>query len=523
MMPPEELWPEFDYSREPLCRYPDLMNVVDILLDRAITEGFGGKPAIHFEDGTWTYAQLQDRVDRIARVLVEDYGLVPGNRVLMRSGNNPMLAACWLAVLKAGGICITTMPLLKTEELEFIVDRVEVGLALCEHSLADEMAAVDSVQRISYFSPSGGSLSAELDVAIEKKTPGFSPVATAADDIAVIAFTSGTTGRPKAAVHAHRDVIAISDCYPRVHKIDRDEIIGGSPSMAFAYGLGTLLVYPLRYRATVVYVPRPTAEYVLGAVERHRITSLYCVPTSYRQMLDEIHRFDVGSLRKCASSGENLQTPLWEAWRDRTGIRLVNNFGATELICSVLSDSLAVDRVGSSGRAVPGYSARLVDTEGNPLPFNARGRIAIRGPTGCRYLDDIEQQRSVVQHGWNVMSDVFVQDVDGYFWFVDRADDMIVSSGYNISPQEVERALMEHPLVSECAIVGVDNASRGKLVRACVVLTNPKLTTQKTAQDLQNFVKHRIAPYKYPREVLFFDELPKTHTGKIQRARLREG
>jgi 2-aminobenzoate-CoA ligase len=528
MMPPEDTWPVFDYSREPLCRYPDYINVVEILLDKAITEGFGDKPAIHFEGATWSYRQLQDQVDKIAHVLVEDYGLVPGNRVLMRSGNNPMLAACWLAVLKAGGICITTMPLLKADELGFVLERVRVRIALCEISLADEMESAGSMtewpEHIAYFTTlgTGTAKSANLDSAIRNKTGTFAPVKTAADDIAVIAFTSGTTGRPKAAVHAHRDLVAITDCYPRVHTVDRDEIICGSPSMAFTYGLAAFLIYPLRYRATVVYVPRPTPECVLSAVEEHRVTSLYCVPTSYRQMLDGLGQFDVSSPRKCASSGENLQTPLWEAWRERTGVRLVNNFGATELICSVLSESLAVDHVGSSGRAVPGYTARLVDPEGQPLPINARGRIAIRGPTGCRYLDDLEEQQAFVRKGWNVTSDVFVQDADGYFWFVDRADDMIVSSGYNISPQEVERALTEHPLVRECAVVGIGDTRRGKLVRACVVLTDPARASKQTVTDLQDFVKHRIAPYKYPRDVRFFDELPKTHTGKIQRARLRK-
>jgi 2-aminobenzoate-CoA ligase len=528
MLPPTETWPVFDYSADRLSHYPDYMNAAEILLDAAITEGFGDKPAIHFEDETWSYRRLQEQVDKIARVLVEDYGLVPGNRVLMRSGNSPMLAACWLAVIKAGGICITTMPLLKAEELAFIFDRVRVRLALCDVSLGEDMESAGRLsgypERIAYFSPLGTdkAKSADLDWAIADKTAGFAPVRTAADDIALIAFTSGTTGKPKAAVHAHRDIIAISDCYPLVYTVDRDEIICGSPSMAFTYGLGAFLIYPLRYRATVVYVTRPSPECVLSAIERHRVTSLYCVPTSYRQMLDGLDQYDVSSLRKCASSGENLQTSLWDAWREKSGLRLVNNFGATELICSVLSDSLAVEHVGSTGRAVPGYTARLVDPDGNPLPVNARGRIAIRGPTGCRYLDDLEQQQAFVHGGWNVMSDVFVQDGDGYFWFVDRSDDMIVSSGYNISPQEVERALSEHPLVRECAVVGIDDEARGKLVRACVVLHDPGQATGETIATLQNFVKHRIAPYKYPRDVRFLDDLPRTHTGKIQRARLRK-
>ena len=527
MMPPTETWPVFDYSGEILSAYPDYMNAAEILLDTATTEGFGAKPVFHYEGQSWNYRQLQDTVDKIASVLVEDYGLVPGNRVLLRSGNSPMLAACWLAVLKAGGICVTTMPLLKTEELVFILNRVRIRIALCEESLADELEAAgqsaDNLERIACFTPlgAGKSNTADLDRAIEKKTTGFTAVRTAADDVALIAFTSGTTGDPKATVHFHRDLIAITDCYPQVHTVDKDDIICGSPSMAFTYGLAVFLIYPLRFRATVVIVPRPTPEQILASVEQYSVNSLYCVPTSFSQMLEGLDQFDISSLRKCASSGENLQMPIWEAWREQTGIRLVNGYGATEFVCTVLSDSLAVDRVGSSGKAVPGYTARLIDRDGQPLPINAKGRLAIRGPTGCRYLDDLEQQQAFVQDGWNVTSDVFVQDGDGYFWFVDRADDMIISSGYNISPQEVERALAEHPMIRECAVVGVDDASRGKLVRACIVLHDSALATQETVTGLQEFVKHRIAPYKYPRDVRFYDDLPKTQTGKLQRQRLR--
>ncbi len=517
----------FDYSNAELCHYPDYMNAAAILIDTAVADGFGDKAAFHFEDQTWCYRQLADYTDRIARVLVEDYGLIPGDRVLIRSGNNPMLAACWLAVLKAGGICITSMPLMNSEELIFILNRVMIRIALCEESLADEMeiasGSAENLQQVAYFTPLGTAKSqfANLERALENKTVGFANVMTAADDIALIAFTSGTTGRPKATVHFHRDIIAAADSYPRVHTIDADEVICGSPSLAFTYGLGVFLIYPLRYRAAVVFVPRPTPDHILRAIEQYQVTSLYCVPTSYRQLLDGLDQIDISSLRKCASSGENLQTPLWEAWREQTGLGLVNGFGTTEFMCTVLSESPTVGRVGSSGRPVPGYTARLIDSEGQPLPLDARGRLAIRGPTGCRYLDDLEEQQSYVRDGWNVTSDVFVRDGDGYFWFVDRADDMIISSGYNISPQEVERALIEHPLIRECAVVGVDDTARGKLVRACVVLHDSAQATQETISKLQEFVKHRIAPYKFPRDVRFYDELPKTHTGKLQRRRLR--
>jgi 2-aminobenzoate-CoA ligase len=527
MMPPTETWPVFDYFEKPLCDYPDYMNAADILLDTATRKEFADKPVFHFEGKTWTYRQLLDTVNRIARVLVEDYGLVPGNRVLLRSGNNPMLAACWLAVLKAGGICVTTMPLLKTEELEFILNRVRIRFALCEESLADDLQtaaeSAEDLERVAIFTPLGKAKSkmADLDRYVEKKTGGFRAVRTAADDAALILFTSGTTGHPKATLHFHRDIIAICDCYPRVHTVEPDDIICGSPSLAFAYGLAVFLIYPLRFGATVVMVPRPTADQILEAVQRHRVNSIYAVPTSFSQMLECLDQYDIGSVNKCGSSGENLQMPIWEAWRERAGLRLVNGYGSTEFMCTVLSDSLSVYRVGSSGKAVPGYTAMLVDPDGQALPINAKGRLAIRGPTGCRYLDDLEHQQAFVQDGWNVTSDVFVQDGDGYFWFVDRSDDMIISSGYNISPQEVERALTLHPLIRECAVVGVDDASRGKVVRACVVLHDTTLATPETVTKLQEFVKHRIAPYKYPRDVRFYDELPKTQTGKLQRHRLQ--
>jgi 2-aminobenzoate-CoA ligase len=528
MMPPTEAWPIFDYSEGALSDYPDYMNAAQVLLETASMEKFSAKPVFHFDGHTWSYSQLRDTVDKIARVLVEDYGLVPGNRVLLRSGNSPMLAACWLAVLKVGGICVATMPLLNTEELVFILNRVRIRFALCEESLAENMEAAsqsaEDLEQIGIFTPlgTGTSGSANLDHALQKKPADIAAVKTAADDVALIIFTSGTTGNPKATAHFHRDVIAVSDCYPQVYTVESDDVICGSPSLAFAYGLAVFLIYPLRVGATVVYVPRPTPEQLLKAIEQHRVNNLYCVPTSFSQMLEGLDQFDVSSLQKCASSGENLQMPIWERWYQQTGIRLVNGYGSTEFMCTVLSDSLVVARAGSSGKVVPGYTGRLMDPDGQILPINARGRLAIRGPTGCRYLDDLEQQQAFVRDGWNVTSDIFVQDGDGYFWFVDRSDDMIISSGYNISPQEVERALIEHPMIRECAVVGVDDAKRGKLVRACVVLREGASPTQETVTSLQEFVKHRIAPYKYPRDVRFYKELPKTQTGKMQRRHLRD-
>lgn len=527
LLPPTETWPVFDYSGPPFNRIPDYMNAAEALIDTAVASGYGDKPVYYYEGETWSFRHLLDRAERIARVLVEDYGLIPGNRVLLRSGNSPMLVACWLAVLKAGGICVTTMPLLRSEELEFIMNRVEVRFALCEESMAEELdtasLSAGSLERIGYFSPLGSAMSAKanLDHAEEDKPAGFLNIRTSADDVAIITFTSGTTGKPKAAAHFHRDIIAVSETFPRVYTVEPDEVISGAPSMAFTYGMAAFIIFPLRYRVPAVLTDRPTPDSILHAVERHRVTSLYCVPTSYHQMLEEVGKYDLKSLRKCASAGENLQTKLFEHWVEKTGLRLVNGIGATEMLSHFVCESLEVDRIGSTGKAIPGYDVQLIDKEGRILPPDSRGRIAVRGPTGCRYLDDVERQKVFVQNGWNVTGDVFVRDRDGYFWYVDREDDIIVSSGYNISPQEVERALLEHPLVDECAVVGIKDDIRGNLVRACIVLSAPDKATPHMARELQEFVKHRIAPYKYPRDIRFYDSLPRTRTGKIQRKYLR--
>ncbi|HYG89198.1 MAG TPA: AMP-binding protein [Azospirillum sp.] len=528
LLPPPALSPRFDYSADHLSGYPDRLNAASVLIDTAVAEGFGNKAALHYEHATWSYAHLHDQVDRIARVLVEDYGLVPGGRVLLRSANTPMVAACWLAVLKAGGICVTTMPLLRARELTYIIEKAQIGIALCEVGLAEEMelarAQVPGLKHVGYFTPLGTDADpdAALDRAVARKATGFKAVATAADDVALITFTSGTTGNPKGAVHFHRDILAVSDCWPRVYTLTGDEVVCGSPSFAFTYGIAAFLMYPLRYRATSVLVPRPTPDAILDAVQRYRVTSLYAVPTAFNTMLPELHRYDTGSLRKSTSAGEHLRQDLWDAWREATGTRIVNGIGASELLTHFISESLSVDRPGSTGRVVPGYSARLIDNNGNVLPPGSRGRLVVCGPTGCRYLDDPERQQRAMHDGWTVTGDVFEQDEDGYFWFVDRADDMIVSSGYNISPLEVERAILEHPKVAECAVVGVPDDARGWIVRACIVLHNPRHQSEETAREIQEFVKATIAPYKYPRDVKFLYTLPRTATGKLQRFRLRE-
>jgi 2-aminobenzoate-CoA ligase len=518
-LPPAELWPALDYSAPHLRHYPDRLNACAALLDAAVEAGAGGKPIFHYEGLTWSFAHLLDRVQRIARVLVEDYGLRPGERVLLRSGNTPMVAACWLAVARAGGIVVNTMPLLRAKELAYIVEKAQVRVALCELALAQEMPA--TVQQVVFFTPAGSG-EAQLDRRLEAKPAGAGFVATAADDPVLVSFTSGTTGQPKGAAHFHRDVLAVTECWPKVYTIDPDEVVIGSPTLAFTYGLASSLLYPLRYRVPAVLVHRPSPQGILAAIERYRATSLYSVPTLYQGMLEHLPGCDLSSLRKCTSAGEHLRPRLWEEWRDATGIRVVNGLGTTEMLSHFVSEGMEGACAGSMGNAVPGYRVDILDDDGAPLGPGGRGRLAVTGPTGCRYIGDPQRQQDYVRNGWNLTGDVCERDAEGCFRYVDRADDMIVSAGYNISPQEVERAITEHPLVAACAVVGVPHEARGNVVRACVVLRDPHAATEATARGIQDFVKATLAPYKYPREVRFLDELPRTGTGKIQRFRLRE-
>lgn len=527
-LPPPELWPRFDYSAGHLSGFPDRLNASVALLDAAVAAGAGDKPVFHYEGLAWSFGHLLDRVQRIARVLVEDFGLVPGERVLLRSANTPMMAACWLAVLRAGGVVISTMAMLRSRELGYILDKAQVRFALCEISLAEELAlaarAANVLERVAHFTPTCDAHhpDADLDRRVAAKPAGGGAVATAADDVALVSFTSGTTGHPKGAASFHRDIVAVTECWPRVYTVEPDDVVVGSSTLAFTYGLAASLLYPLRHRATSVLIPRPTPEALLDAVRRYRATSLYTVPALYQNMLPLVEAHDLSSLRKCTSAGENLRAALWEQWHAATGLRAVNGLGTTEMLTHFVSESMAVDRVGSMGRAVPGYTVELLDSEGVPLPPGERGRLAVIGPTGCRYIGDPERQRIAVQGGWNVTGDVCERDEDGRLWYVDRADDMIVSAGYNISPQEVERVVGEHPKVVACAVVGVPNEARGNIVRACVVLRDPDDATDVTAGEIQQFVKSVLAPYKYPREVKFVDELPRTATGKVQRYLLRE-
>lgn len=524
-LPPFDLWPEIDGEALRALGYPKRLNAAVELLDGGVAHGFGDRPCLHALDATWTYAELLEKANRIAAVLVKDFGLVPGNRVLLRSANNPMLAACWFAVLKAGGVAVTTMPLLRTRELIQIVNKAEVQIALCDARLARELdearPACSTLARIGYFNSTATD---GAEARMKACGDGFDNVMPSADDVALIAFTSGTTGAPKATMHFHRDVLAICDCYPEaVLRSTPDDIVAGSPPLGFTYGLGALLLFPMRRGASTLLLERCTAEILLQSVEDLRVTTTMTGPTLYRAMIPLLSRFDIGSLNTCCSAGEHLPVVVFEEWRQRTGLRILDAMGSTEMLHNFLAIPREDIRPGSTGKALPGYTVMVVDEAMNPVPTNTVGRLAVRGPTGCRYLDDPERQKAYVARGWNLTGDAFRQDEDGFFWYHARTDDMIISSGYNISGAEIEEVLLCHPAVRECAVVGVPDAARGQIVKAYVVASEESVADAGLSAALQDYVKSAVAPYKYPRAIEFVAALPRTGTGKIQRSALRRG
>ena len=529
-LPRRDLWPIRDFFglKSSLPGRPRL-NAATELLGRALDNGWGGRSALHFGEHVWSCHRLHEQAGRIARVLVEDLGLRPGNRVLLRAPNNPMLVACWFAVLKAGGICVTTLAQSRTRELEQIVTGAQIHLALCDVRLADPLEETRSrcglPERVSLFTAlgTGDSEDADLDHRLRRKAPDFADVATGAHEPAILAFTSGTTGQPKGAVHDHRDLLAICEAFPHtVTGVEPDEVFCGSPPVGFTFGLGALITFPLRYGASTVLLERPNPEALLEAIPRYRVSTLYTAPTAYRRMLESLDRHDCSSLSKCVSAGETLPESTFRTWREATGVSIVDGLGTTEMLHVFISAGGDAIRPGATGKAVPGYRARAVDDENHPVPPGRVGHLAVMGPTGCRYLNDPERQREYVRDGWNFTGDLVVTDEEGYFWYQSRSDDMIVSSGYNIAGPEVENVLLEHSEVRECAVVGVPDVERGHQVKAFVVLRDGFPATPATERTLKAFVVEQISPWKAPRQIEFVSTLPRTVTGKVQRFKLRE-
>jgi len=520
-LPPRDQWPDFLFDLEDV-RYPERLNCAVEFLDRHVAEGRGDRTLFVTPEGDVSYAAFQRTVNRMAHVLVEDLGMVPGNRVLIRSANNPAMTAALFAVIKAGGIVVCTMPLLRAVELAAVVDKARIALALCDARLADEMQKTRNrtplLQRIVYFSTAAAD---GLEAMMAGKPDDFAAVDTARDDVCLIGFTSGTTGEPKGTVHFHRDMLAICDAYSKhVLRPEPDDRFIGSPPLAFTFGLGGLVLFPMRVGASAVLLEKAAPDQLLDAIETYRPTICFTSPTAYRAMLGKLEGRDVSSLRKCVSAGETLPKPTWDDWHAATGIRIQDGIGATEMLHIFISTTLGEIRPGATGKVVPGYQARVIGPDGETLPPGEVGRLAVRGPTGCRYLAD-DRQRNYVQDGWNLTGDTYRMDADGYFWYQARCDDMIVSSGYNIAGPEVEAALLAHPAVAECGVVAQPDPDRGAVVKAYVVLKPGRAGDAALTRELQDHVKAEIAPYKYPRAIEFMTALPRTDTGKLKRYELR--
>ncbi len=526
-LPPADQWPDLVFDL-PELQYPARLNCVAELLDKAVAAGRGARLALRGDGINWTYAELQQQVDRIVNVLRGPLGLVPGNRVLLRGANHPVMAAAVLAVLKAGLIAVPTMPLLRARELGVIMDKAQVQAVLCAHALREEIeAAPQRPGRTLWFNVPADAAAGEavagrsLDALMAAQPPSAAACDTAADDICLISFTSGTTGVPKGTMHFHRDVLAICDCFPRhTLKCGQDDLFIGTPPLAFTFGLGGLLLFPLRVGAAAVLLEKLTPETLLQAIERYRATICFTAPTFYRQMAALAGNYALSSLKKSVSAGEALPVATREAWQQATGLRMIDGIGATEMLHIFISASGDEIRPGATGKPVPGYRACVLDNNGRPLGPGVVGRLAVKGPTGCRYLDD-PRQRDYVLDGWNLTGDAYEMDADGYFFYRSRTDDMIISAGYNIAGPEVEDALLRHPAVAECGVVGKPDEERGQIVEAHVVLKPGFAPSPEMAAQLQDFVKEQIAPYKYPRAIRFLPSLPRTETGKLQRFKLR--
>ncbi|WP_296926278.1 AMP-binding protein [Polaromonas sp.] len=522
-LPPGDQWPQMRYDLSEL-QIPAQANLVDVLFERIEQHGMSARPFLRSDKLTLTYAEAHDRVKRIAQVLTGDLKLIPGNRVLLRGGNTIAMALAWLGVVKAGLVAVATMPLLRAKELGEVITKSQATVALCDAGLLAELQTAQELNPVlAHIVPFNTSEAGSLEAQALARDGNFTPCPTSADDFAMMAFTSGTTGTPKAPVHTHRDVLAACEAWPRhVLKARPEDIVMGSPPLAFTFGLGGMLIFPMWAGASVYYPGIAyTPEAMVKLINEVGATICYTAPTFYRQMSAFAKQHGVPSLRTCVSAGEGLPDATRQLWKDATGIEMTDGIGATEMFHIFISAAPADVRRGAIGKVVPGYTAKVVDDAGQEVPRGTIGKLAVIGPTGCRYLDDV-RQGNYVKGGWNYPGDAFLQDEDGYFFYQARADDMIITSGYNVGGPEVEDALLKHPAVAECGVIGIPDEERGMVVKAFVVLKPDHAPDAAMCQQLQDHVKATLAPFKYPRQVAFVASLPRTETGKLQRFRLRQ-
>lgn len=515
-LPPPELWSRLTTDL-PGLSYPDRLNCAVELID-AMAREHGDRPCLRSPSVVWSYADVLRRANQVAQVLTDELDVVPGQRVMLRGPNTPWLVVSWLAALKAGAVVVTTMALLRRQEVEALVELTQSTLLLCDHRSLDDVPTLPSLVVV----PFGSDRDDDLVTRSARRSGDYLNVETAADDVALLAATSGTTGKPKVTMHFHRDVLASADTFSRhVLQPRPSDVFTGTPPLAFTFGLGGLVVFPLRVGASTLLLERAAPAELAELVEQHGVTILFTAPTAYKAILKAGTAHQLQGLRYGVSAGEHLPEQTWNQLHEQIGLKIINGLGSTEMLHIFVSAAGDDIRPGSTGRAVPGFEVAVIDDEGRPVPAGTIGRLAVVGPLGCKYLAD-ERQATYVRHGWNVTGDTFICDADGYFWYQGRTDDMIVSSGYNIGSPEVEWALDQHSDVLESAVVGQPDPERGMIVHAFVVLRPDVVADDALVAELQTFVKTTIAPYKYPRRIEFVSALPRTATGKIQRFQLRD-
>ncbi|MDV6167049.1 AMP-binding protein [Flavobacterium sp. DG1-102-2] len=511
------------FTGHPDFEFPEDLNCVEKLLDRHVTEGNGDRIAIRTFETVWTFNDLYEKANQIAHVLTENLDFKAGNRVLIRSANNPMYVACWFGILKAGGIAVATMPLLREKELSVMIESAEISHVLCDYRLEEAMLEVKSpfLKHLVTFDGTAEGVS-KLETLMGNKAKVFVNYPTKSNSLSIIGFTSGTTGKPKMTSHYHKDILLICEAFPKYSlQPTPDDVFTGSPPLGFTFGLGGLVLFPFYYGASTVLIEKPTPELLLKAIEDYKVTICFTAPTAWRVLTTKVNEFDISSLRKCVSAGETLPVKVWEDWCEATGLRIIDGIGSTEILHIFISSNEENMRKGATGLPVRGYEARIVDKKGNEVATGTPGRLAVRGITGCKYLNSPDKQKEYVENGWNITGDIFKQDEDGYFWFVARGDDMIISSGYNIAAIEVESVLLTHEDIAECAVVGLADENRGMLVCAYIVLKDKEKACDALTKTIQDWFKQVAAPYKYPREIRYMAALPKTETGKIQRFKLK--
>ena len=521
-LPTVELQPEYKCLDLPQFNRSEMLNCVEKLLDNHINEGRGNTICMRTFEENWTYQDLFEKANQIAHVLVDDLGLQSGNRVLLRSANNPMMVACWFAVLKAGGIVVATMPLLRSKELTTIIDCAEISHAICDSDLAEEMNLVksDFLKKVSFYR--NVSETSGLEKLMENKPKTFQNYHSKSESVALIGFTSGTTGLPKMTAHYHKDILNICEAFPQYAlQPTQNDVFIGSPPLGFTFGLGGLVLFPMYFGASTFLIEKPSPDLLLKAIQEYKVTICFTAPTAWRIITTKVNDYNISSLRKCVSAGETLPLKVWQDWYDATGLKIIDGIGATEMLHIFISSNEENMKPGATGLAVTGYEAKIIDANGEELSRNEPGKLAVRGITGCKYLNREDKQREYVENGWNITGDIFRQDEEGYFYFVARGDDMIISSGYNIAAIEVESVLLTHNDILECAVVGLPDEERGMLVCAHIVLKEKDKANDELAKSIQQWFKEVAAPYKYPRVINFTINLPKTETGKIQRFKLK--